>query len=323
MGKLISYADAIKKTQQKDKSLLLGNGFSIAQNPNFGYKNLLEKSNLAPKSPIRKIFQEFKTVDFEIVIHALEHTAKVLEAYAASKSSKKFEGEAEKVRNALIDAVQNVHPAIQTDISPAEKNSCATFLSKFKKVFTVNYDLLAYWVNLNADPHPHDDGFGLRKTSNHFRTFDAGASCSIYNLHGGLHLFNGAKRSTLKKVASGKLIVDAIKESISEGKIPLIVAEGTSSQKVTKINSVPYLRHCHEQLYNQAAPLFIFGHSADVKDDHIYEAIFEGKTPEIYFCVHEPKNNLKEIRKRLAKFKEIAPSKKLNFIDSAEVSVWK
>ena len=57
-------------------------------------------------------------------------------------------------------------------------------------------------------------------------------------------------------------------------RLPVYVAEGTSAQKMRKINSVAYLRHCYDTLRRIASSIFIYGHSADENDGHIYRAIF-------------------------------------------------
>lgn len=47
------------------RSLLLGNGFSIKHS---NYNTLLEKAPLDAADPIRALFRELKTVDFELVV---------------------------------------------------------------------------------------------------------------------------------------------------------------------------------------------------------------------------------------------------------------
>ena len=53
MADIISFNDAIKQSSAGRRTILLGNGFSIAQGGNrFSYSCLLEKSGLAESSPI-------------------------------------------------------------------------------------------------------------------------------------------------------------------------------------------------------------------------------------------------------------------------------
>ena len=158
---LMVYEDAIEQTAKEDRRLLLGNGFSIAQaGARFCYGNLLERSGLANEGPIRNVFRAFDTVDFEEVMHALEHASKIEKAYGNDRQADIFKDDAAAVREALISAVRAVHPSIQFDVPEQQRTSCAEFLSNFPEIFTLNYDLLLYWVILNSRPIIHCDGFG-------------------------------------------------------------------------------------------------------------------------------------------------------------------
>jgi hypothetical protein len=77
MVDVISFSDAIKASGSFRRSILLGNGFSIAQGGNrFSYQDLLEKSGLEEGNPIRKVFSALNTFDFEAVMLALEDASK-------------------------------------------------------------------------------------------------------------------------------------------------------------------------------------------------------------------------------------------------------
>jgi hypothetical protein len=67
MPEIISFDDALAQTKDKDRSLLIGNGFSIEH---FSYQTLLEKAGLDDEDPVRKLFAELRTFDFESVIRA-------------------------------------------------------------------------------------------------------------------------------------------------------------------------------------------------------------------------------------------------------------
>jgi hypothetical protein len=146
----ISYDEALKGADSK-RSLLIGNGFSIAQaGGQFSYSTLLEKSGLQPDSSIRNLFDTLGTVDFELVMRALQDAAKVEDAYGAADRATLFGNDAAAVREALIHAVRQVHPGISFDIPQEQRNQCGSFLKNFANVFTVNYDLLLYWVILRV-----------------------------------------------------------------------------------------------------------------------------------------------------------------------------
>ncbi|MEQ9891402.1 hypothetical protein [Pectobacterium aroidearum] len=54
-----TFTDVLKETKDKNRQLLLGNGFSQAFDKNiFNYKNLLESANFGNRNEkIKKIFQ--------------------------------------------------------------------------------------------------------------------------------------------------------------------------------------------------------------------------------------------------------------------------
>lgn len=151
MSDTLSFSDAIKASGSTARTILLGNGFSIAQaGGQFAYASLLEKSALADDSPIRNVFQVLNSFDFEIVMKALEATAQIELAYGDKDRSDKFKEDAAPVREALIHAIRAVHPGIQFDIPKVQRDACSVFLKHFESIFTLSYDLLLYWVILHA-----------------------------------------------------------------------------------------------------------------------------------------------------------------------------
>jgi hypothetical protein len=71
--------------------------------------------------------------------------------------------------------------------------------------------------------------------------------------------------------------------------------------------------------------VFIFGHSADRSDEHIYEKIFRSDTIEsIYYFIHEPTAaKIAEKNAELVRYKTRADSEaEITFVDSASANVW-
>ena len=169
-------------------------------------------------------------------------------AYGDAATEERFAGDASAVREALIDAVHEVHPGVRFEVPEKQYGARGKFLMRFDKLFTLNYDLLQYWVILAATKG-FQDGFGLGDEVNGFRTFRTGALCNTYYLHGALHLFLDQELEALKRVVTGSTIVDDIANTIrARSQLPLIVAEGTAVQKIARIRSVPYLHHCYDEL---------------------------------------------------------------------------
>lgn len=320
MPDIIGFEDAIKQTKGKDRALLLGNGFSIQH---FSYKTLLERAGLKDDDPLKALFKALDTYDFEALMRALEDAAVVGTAYGKREQSKTFADDADRLRKALVHAVRDTHPGHREDIAKVIP-SCVEFLRHFGTIFTLNYDLLLYWVILD-DTRAFRDGFGLGDEKDGFRgPFKPDAHCNVYNLHGGLHLFKTPIGDVEKRLMGASGVIDAIAETITRDKrLPVYVAEGTSNAKLGRINSVPYLKHCYEKLSSSSGCFFVYGHSADPNDAHIYRALFTSEIDRLYFCIHKPTADVKKIDGELARYKKQCGSTiEYAFIDSESVQVW-
>jgi len=321
MPNLISFDDAIAATNDKDRSLLLGNGFSIRY---FSYRTLLEEAELKDEDPLKQLFFSLDTYDFEAVIKALEDAAIVESAYGNDAHQQVFIEDARRLREALVHAIRTIHPSHREDVAPLVP-SCIVFLKLFTTIFTLNYDLLLYWVQLE-DTSRFSDGFGLGEEANGFRgPFKTNARCNVYNLHGGLHLFRTAVGDVKKRLMhGGNGIIDAIAETIIRDKrLPIYVAEGTSNAKLAKINSVPYLRYCYDTLSKSSGNLFVYGHSAAQNDAHIYRALFKSEIDHLYFCIHQPSADINLIDGELARYKrQYSSAVDYTFVDSESAHVW-
>jgi hypothetical protein len=320
MPNVITFEDAMMKAADKDCSLLLGNGFSARY---FSYPTLLEKAGLQEDDPVRILFDRLETRDFERVVKALENASTVEMAYGDDERAAQLLSDADRVREALVHAIRGTHPAHREDIEDVIP-SCASFLSSFDQVFTLNYDLLLNWVCL-SDELRLSDGFGLGEKRNGFLgPFEAEAHCKVYNLHGGLHLFRKS-RSVEKRLAGETGVIDAIAHTITvQKRFPLYVAEGTSAAKMARIKANDYLTHCHEKLCASKGTFFVFGHSASQNDAHIYEAIFSSGIEHLYFCVHRPTDEkIKTFSGELARYRARAGSDAdFNFVDAESAHVW-
>jgi hypothetical protein len=321
MPNVISFADALKQTEGEDRSLLIGNGFSAQY---FSYASLLNESGLKDGTPLRNLFSALKTADFEAVVRALEAAVVVEQAYGNDDHAKELDAHAQEVREALVQAVNRTHPAHREDLA-LQYESSAEFIGNFGTVFSVNYDLLLYWVSL--ENLKLRDGFGLGARNGQFiGPFSESAYCEIFNLHGSLHLFDNGAGGISKALDSGEGVVATITDTIAnKRRLPVYVAEGTTVQKMKKINSIAYLRHCYDMLRSNAASIFIYGHSADENDAHIYRAIFESDAKHVYFGVFKPNDEkLKILDGLLAKYQKISGTdKEYSFYYSESAAVWK
>jgi hypothetical protein len=85
-----------------------------------------------------------------------------------------------------------------------------------------------------------------------------------------------------------------------------------------------YLMHCYEKLCASSGSFFVFGHSADQSDAHIYDALFRSNITHLYFCIHKPTDDkIKRIGGDLARYKVRTGSKvDYSFVDSESAHVW-
>jgi len=317
---IISFEEAILKSKGHNRNLLIGNGFSTRF---FNYKDLLEKSGFAVGSPIRMLFEKLATVDFEFAMRALEGAAVVEEAYGNDNHAKELLSHAAELRDGLVRAINEVHPKYLASAAFDYKSSI-DFLLNFQNIFTLNYDLLLYWVGVQAGNIK--DGFGLGADLGGFQgPFKEEAHCNTYNLHGGLQLFENKDGEIIKAKNTGEGVIAQISNTISgRKKLPIYVAEGTSLAKMKKINSIDYLRHCFKQLASATGVTFIYGHSADDNDAHIYYALFSSGIEHIYFGVYQPtEEKIAKFDSQLAKFSRLMKSKvSYSFFDAESAKVW-
>jgi hypothetical protein len=323
MPDVISFQDAIKTTEGQNRALLIGNGFSIDY---FNYHNLLEAAGLADDSPIKALFVGLNTVDFEAVIRALEDAVVVERAYGNLEHADQLETDAQAVREALVNAVNATHPAHREELA-LKYESADAFISHFNTIFTLNYDLLLYWVNLHKERL--NDGFGLGAVidGGRFRgPFKPDAYCHIFNLHGGLHLFQTRDDEVFKAQHTDEGVLATISKTIIEKKrLPLYVAEGNSKAKARKIYASPYLRHCFGKLRQQTGSIFIFGHSADKNDAHIYHAIFGNENiTRVWFGIYQPDEaKIREADAKLAAYHKLEGGKvSYSFFATETAQVW-
>jgi len=335
--KLMSFDDVIKATTKP--YLLLGNGFSISYSPErFSFTTLLESAVeseiISKESDVYKVFQKLATADFESVMRALENAAKIVDVYGADKViCKKIQKDGKDLKGYLVKIITNNHPAKSTELSDSEKEACLTFLSPFESIYTLNYDLLLYWATMHSTSRVSDDGFGNTEDSVH-EGFVVYKNSSAYKmnthyLHGALHYFD-ADDEIIKKtyVNTDVPIVTQTRKSLDEGKYPIFISEGTSSQKMTKILHSAYLNHCYKSLRNIGgkgkSDIVIFGASLKSNDEHIFDAILQSKVTNIYFGVSSL-SGADHISTAIDEYNAKAieeKQKKLHLYDYRTVKVW-
>lgn len=307
---LLSFNEVLKqinshrtsKGKPSKKCLLLGNGFSMAYNAKrFSFTNLLEtalnEKIIRKNSKIHKVFQKLKTANFEKVIRYLDGVKDLVEIYQPDFDKKRIEQDIRSIKKHLVNTITNNHPENSTAITDAESKACANFLGKFDKIYSLNYDLLAYWVIMQQNLN-FPDGFGDNAEDNGYdpENFDGDyesylddfvvykdQSPDLMFLHGGLHLYDH-KTEAIKITfcRTGKTLKKQIYENLVREVYPIFISEGASADKLENIRHNYHLNHCYKSLNTQGGDLVLFGTTLKSNDDHIAKAIIVGNWDNIY-----------------------------------------
>lgn len=276
----------------KKLSVLLGNGFSMGYDPNrFSFTNLLESAkqhNIIPRdSNLLRIFESLQTADFEKVIKTLEDGKLVAQIYGAPFNIKNVEHDIKALKKHLVNTVTNNHPDKSTDVPVTKSKNCSDFLDKFYKIYTLNYDLLSYWVILQNDLTKFTDGFAtsVDDPDADYVVFTENDHNLLF-LHGGLHIFD-KKTETIKLTfcRTNETLKAQIYRYLLNDTYPVFISEGASESKLEKIRHNYYLNRCYKSLRSQPGTLFILGTALKSNDDHIRKAITHGKFDTLYIGV--------------------------------------
>jgi hypothetical protein len=350
---LLSFAEAIQDSARCAKRhLILGNGFSIACRADiFHYASLFAQADFSIVPEVAHVFDALGTQDFEVAIHALENTARIMPAYVphdAGASTKMLE-HAAALKEILVSTIAANHPNNPAEIPDEQFWACRQFLANFlgvggNQVFSLNYDLLLYWTLMHDDA---PDGYGveLEKNDGFGNSEDEpdadyvvwqgeiGAhNARVHFLHGALHLYDsGTELIKYTWVRKGVPLVKQAREAIDADAYPLFVAEGTSEKKKNKIRHNAYLYQGFKQLTANVQTgthcFFVFGHSFGESDGHILNRLGRGRFRHLYVGVFgdpaSPDNQgLIQRAQALAGQRPAAWPLEIAFYDAASAEVW-
>ena len=356
MPEVMTFNEAIQDSSDcRKRNLLLGNGFSIACEPDiFHYDSLFGQADFSGLPEARQAFYALGTQDFEVIIRALEQGSHLVPIYTteATDAAELMAEHAALLKELLISTVAHNHPENPGQISDDKFWACREFLKHFLsgpnqgRVYTLNYDLLLYWALMHDDNpfenNPADiitiDGFGQDDDAPDAEYViwkaetRANQQC-VHYLHGALHLYDAG--SELKKytwVRSGIPLIDQARDAMKNGMYPLFVSEGESSAKLAKIRHSAYLQHSFKSFHsvmgqrNQA--LFIFGHSLADNDRHILNQVGRGKCSKVYISLHGDPDS--EANREIIQRAEVISGLRspgypmtVNFFDASNANVWR
>lgn len=355
MTKILSFDEAITESARFSKRhLMLGNGFSIACRADiFHYASLYEQADFSQMPEAVAVFKALGTQDFEVAIRALESGAKLFPIYATESALgvRKMLEHAAALKEVLVSTIAGNHPPNPNSIEDGEFWACRRFLSHFLMdpkgghVFTLNYDLLLYWVLMHEDNPFGEEAVKLKKNDSFGNDEDdpnadyvvwqgekAPHSANIHYLHGALHLFDaGSELQKYTWIRSGEPLVDQARAAIAANKFPLFVSEGSSAKKKNKIRHNAYLYQCFKVMAANADVgthcFFLFGHSLANNDDHILTRLARGHFPKLYVAIFGDPNSrdnklIIQRAKALGTLRVPKYPLEIAFYDAASANVW-
>ena len=157
---------SIRKNPRRQFHLLLGNGFSVAYDPNiFSYNALHDFVKSLNDKNLSKILEVIETRNFEMIMQYLDNFAVLVDAFGGDpKLKKRVEAASAKLKKSLLDAVKAMHPEHVFKVPEDQSKACATFLQHFLNstgcIYSTNYDLLLDWVLMRNSELQYVDGCG-------------------------------------------------------------------------------------------------------------------------------------------------------------------
>lgn len=338
----LNYEEVLERLPDGRVHLLLGNGFSIACDPVFSYESLYERAQEAGLSErAEAVFERLGTNNFEGAMRLLDDAHWVAQTYGLvdGEESEMLE-DVERLKAAVVEAVSDSHLTHTGEVPEECKVAALAFLQTYHNVFTVNYDLLLYWVNMSAEDPPFQDGFRADPDDHEapYLVFHErmGGSPGVYYIHGALHLYREA--GELRKhswVRTGERLTDQIQGGLDRGRYPVFVAEGRPEKKLEQIRQDGYLSYCLGKLGRIRSDLVIFGHALGYGDRHIVDTIAENTgVRNIYVGIYgdpgETANRatvasaeaIRDRRREIAEGRARARPVNLHFFNSQTVNVW-
>ncbi len=327
-----------KWTEIKDRfkqSLLLGNGASIAIDERLSYKSLYEQVCEVGKlnEDLQDLFERFNTTNFEFILKLLLQTSRANEVLEIE--DKKTLGYYQQLRDTLIKTIREIHPTyaeIECFLKPI-----ANFMTNFKTVLSLNYDLIVYWAmllgNENLDCNWFKDCFVDGVFQKDFRflyqpQLPAEGATLIFYPHGSLSLAVDPLGDEMKLSRSEEVyLLDRILLQWQEQDyIPLFVSEGESKEKFRAITRSGYLNTVYDSVLSRVSgSLVIYGWSASEHDDHIFNALDHKDITDIAVSVHTQNPNWESycegIEDRIASARHIRNAN-VEFFDAENNECW-
>ena len=277
MDDLLHYSDVKSECQNQTTHLLLGNGFSIdCGGQSFSYEHLASELVFDEDDLISSVYSAIGGKNFEMVMRQLDYFMKLQTSLDLKPEVvKKIKKSTNKVRSEFVKSITIAHPEKRKDVDFELSKEWAmqikSVLDNGGKVFTLNYDLMLYWICGMHGCSQYGDGFGRENSL--LMWGPTKEIQSIFFMHGALHLFdNGSYVEKETSDGSGQLF-ENVATRIQGGEYPLVVSGGTKEAKMSQISENEYLKYCYESFSCLQGVLVCYGCSFSSMDGHIIDAI--------------------------------------------------
>lgn len=263
------------------------------------------------------MFDTNLTENFESVLSALAVTIQTLEA-VKQPGARALTTRYLRIQKALGSAVREVHITL-SELPANTLEAVRNALREYRYVFTTSYDLILYWC---AGHEESFDGFADYFFCNDRLEFDPartsmdGNITRLVYLHGALHLMVNENGVTRKLRRSDETLLDQFGKPDEADPLarPLLIAEGSASEKARIIQENDYLSFGLKRLRRSKYGLVVFGLSLRDEDAHLVEALnYRSKRP---IAVGMRPQTKTENRRRKARIRELLDVDELYFFDA-------
>jgi hypothetical protein len=334
---------AYLRKNKRTAHLLLGNGFSVAYDPQiFSYNALYNFLDSMHDPVLTKLFGAIKTKNFEVIMQQLDTILAILDAFnAEEKIQQQLDEASRKLKQGLLDAVKALHPEHVFKVPDDKAVACAKFLKQFLDfdghIFTTNYDLLLYWILMRQElkggdgcghellnpievaqgdePEYSELIWGLNRNSQ-----------NVHYLHGALHFFDTGIDVIKEQYDDEGYLLANISKRLNSGEYPIFVTAGNGDDKLAHIKHNQYLSYCYDQFSQIDGSLITFGFGFGEYDEHIIEAIneaahvdskYQPQLKSIYIGTYSDAD-VNHIDKIISKFR----INKVHTFDASTANVW-
>ncbi len=317
-----------------NKNIIIGNGFGISFDQAFGsecfsWNNLLELCEIEVDSPLCDLLHECN-LDFELAHKKLNNAIDIFVKYGEREDKIRFyQQQVDLLREQLIVAVSASHPNSFANANlerDAKIESGRRFLRQFDEIYSLNYDLLLYWLRCYKQSYIGSDSF-CNSTEHEDLVFRPDDSSNFLFPHGALFLNRNGISATKVRSSQYDPILAVVERNIDNGVFPITVSEGTGKQKREVIRGNKYLSYCYDRLQKVEGSVFTFGCSfMGGKDEHIIQQLLRSPAEKIVIGEYAPDrarviqllNEFEQVQKKQGSRRQVP----VFIADTSDTGVW-